>query len=257
MRRIFTRRLLLFIPLIVVLALGGALVWLATPAGAVMAEAQAALVSDADVTVDSARWIVFAPTGDAPTVGFIFYPGAKVPPAAYAPAMRALAAEGYLAVIVPMPLNFAIFDIDAAAEVIAAYPDNARWAIGGHSLGGAMAANYAAGLLREGGEASALDGVILWGSYPQASDTLAGYDWLLAASIYGTRDGLASVEDIDGSRPYLPADAQFVAVEGGNHANFGWYGDQAGDLPATIPREDQTAQVVAATLAVLRMVERE
>ena len=72
----------------------------------------------------------------------IFYPGGRVDPRSYAPAARAIAAQGYLAVITPMPLNLAVFTPGRAAQVIAAYPEIHTWAIGGHSLGGAMAANF-------------------------------------------------------------------------------------------------------------------
>ena len=70
-------------------------------------------------------------------------------------------------------------------------------------------------------------------------------------SIYGTRDGLTTGDKIEASRPLLPPDTAWVAIEGGNHAQFGWYGPQSGDNPATISREDQQAQIVAATLALL------
>ena len=70
-------------------------------------------------------------------------------------------------------------------------------------------------------------------------------------SIFGTLDGLATVEKIDTSRPLLPAQTLFVAMDGGNHAQFGWYGDQPGDNPATLSREAQQAQIVAATMDLL------
>ena len=37
-----------------------------------------------------------------------------------------------------------------------------------------------------------------------------------------------------------------VEIEGGNHAQFGNYGPQKGDLPATISAEEQQARTVAA-----------
>ena len=37
-----------------------------------------------------------------------------------------------------------------------------------------------------------------------------------------------------------------VEIEGGNHAQFGNYGPQKGDLPATISAEEQQAQAVDA-----------
>jgi len=93
-------------------------------------------------------------------------------------------------------------------------------------------------------------GLLLWASYPAASDDLSDLD-LAVISIYGTLDGLASEEEVVDSRDLLPADTRWVAVEGGNHAQFAWYGPQSGDNPATISRDDQQELVVAATLDLL------
>lgn len=238
------RRFLWFIPLFLAVAGMGGFVWLATPVGASLPQAMHAMQSDESVMVTIDEYVVFSPVDKNPTVGFIFYPGAKVLPESYAPAMRAIAQEGYLVVIVPMPLNFAIFNATAADGVIAQFADIQTWAIGGHSLGGAMSARYAHD------NPAKISGLILWASYPEASKSLAERD-MAVASIYGSLDGLATPDTVLGSRPYLPTDTAFVEIVGGNHANFGWYGDQPGDNPATISREAQTAQIVDATLAVL------
>ncbi|GAB4576467.1 MAG: hypothetical protein Kow0077_32930 [Anaerolineae bacterium] len=230
---------------LVVLALGvaGFVIWASTPAQP-LPEALAALESDEQVRVTVDDWLVFAPEGATPTTGFIFYPGGRVDPRAYAPALRDVAAQGYLAVIVPMPLNLAVLAPGRAGDVIAAFPEITTWVIGGHSLGGAMAANYVRGASK------AVRGLVLWAAYPAGIDDLSGQA-LAVASIYGTLDGLATPEKIEASRPLLPATTRYVPIEGGNHAQFGWYGPQAGDNPATISRADQQAQVVAATVALL------
>ena len=85
----------------------------------------------------------FDPLITEPTTGLIFYPGGKVDARAYAPAAHAIAAQGYLVVITPMPLNLAVFGVDRAADVVKAFPSIKHWAIGGHSLGGSMAASFA------------------------------------------------------------------------------------------------------------------
>jgi pimeloyl-ACP methyl ester carboxylesterase len=95
-----------------------------------------------------------------------------------------------------------------------------------------------------------IDGLVLWASFVEESFSLAARD-IPVASIYGTLDGLASIESVESSRVVLPADARLIAIEGGNHAQFGDYGDQAGDRAATISREDQQAQAVAATIQLL------
>ncbi|MBC8098820.1 MAG: alpha/beta hydrolase, partial [Armatimonadetes bacterium] len=185
----FNKRWLLLIPLILVLAIGGFVLWAATPGGATLPEAIAALASDATVTVDSSPWLVFTPVTTAPTTGFVFYPGGRVLVDAYAPAARQLAQAGYLVVLVPMPLNLAVLGANSADEVVAAYPDIETWAIGGHSLGGAMAANYVKS------HPGVMSGLVIWASYPQASDTLADETMLVVASVSGTLDGLAKPAD--------------------------------------------------------------
>lgn len=213
-----------------------------------MPEALAALESDPVVQVDANRWLVFAPAQEQPQVGLILYPGGRVDVRSYAPAARAIAEKGYLVTLVPMPLNLAVFAPDAAGEVIASFPEIGRWAIGGHSLGGAMAARYAYAY------PSAVEGLVLWAAYPDTRNDLSDRP-LSVTSIYATLDGLATVEKIEASRSLLPSGTQWVAIEGGNHAQFGWYGPQSGDNPATISREEQQRQVVAATAQLLEGLE--
>ncbi|MBA3874370.1 MAG: alpha/beta hydrolase, partial [Anaerolineae bacterium] len=176
-----------------------------------------------------------------PTTGLIFYPGGKVDPRAYAPQMHAIADQGYLTVITPMPLYLAIFGISKADEVVKAYPDIQHWGIAGHSLGGSMAAQYLA-------SSTKVQGLAFWASYPAVDLSKAS---IKAVSIYGTSDGVAKLDSVLGGKKFLPADTPFVAIEGGDHSGFGWYGMQPGDNPATISREDQNAQTVQATVDML------
>lgn len=195
----------------------------------------------------SQPWLTFVPDGGPPTTGFIFYPGARVDYRAYAPVAQAIADNGYFVVIIRMPLNFAIFNVNAAADVIAGYPEIEHWAIGGHSLGGAMAANFVYA------NPGAVDGLVLWASYPASSNDLSSSD-VRVVSISGTLDGLSMPDKIAASVPLLPADTVWLPIEGGNHAQFGWYGEQSGDNPATITREVQQEQVVQATVALLASI---
>lgn len=242
------KRVLLILLVVLLLAVAGFAVWAYTPLGP-MPEAIAALQSDDSVRVATSPWLMFAPAGRQPTTGFIFYPGGRVDARAYAPAARAIASQGYLAVIVPMPFNLAVFNPSAAGAVIAAHPEIQRWAIGGHSLGGAMAANFA------DAQPGAVQGVVLWAAYPAGANGLADRR-VPVVSIYGTADGVATQQEIDASRPLLPADTRFIAIEGGNHAQMGWYGPQGGDNPASISREAQQTQVVNATLELLGRLNR-
>jgi PPOX class probable F420-dependent enzyme len=226
----------------------GFVLWGSTPAKP-MLEAQMALESER-ISIDVSKWITFQPVARTPTTGLIIYPGGRVDYRAYAPQANEIAAQGYLVVIVHMPLNLAVMNPDAAAEVIAAYPEIEHWVVGGHSLGGAMAANFVYT------NPGAVEGLVLWAAYPALSNDLSGTD-IQVLSISGTLDGLSTPEKIAASIPLLPADTTWVAIEGGNHAQFGWYGPQAGDNPATISRADQQAQIVEATLALLARIKYE
>ncbi len=86
----------------------------------------------------------FAPRGTEPTSAVILYPGGRVDARSYAPLAARIAERGHLVVIPVMPLSLAVLDANAADEVIAAHPEVETWVVGGHSLGGAMAAQYAA-----------------------------------------------------------------------------------------------------------------
>jgi acetyl esterase/lipase len=211
-------------------------------------EALEALVSDEVVEVQTGDWYVFEPANSTPQTGLIFYPGGYVDPRAYAPAAREIAAAGYLVVIPTMPLNLAIFDANQAADIISAFPEIEQWAVGGHSLGGAMAAQFAAA------NSEVVDGLALWASYPAGNNDLS-QSGLEVVSIYGTNDGVSEVETVEASRPQLPANTVWLAIEGGNHAQFGWYGPQNGDLEPRIDHLEQQAMTVAATVSLLEAIE--
>ncbi|MBN2548002.1 MAG: alpha/beta fold hydrolase [Anaerolineales bacterium] len=231
------------LPLLLLFGLFGFIIWSQTPLGP-MPEGIASLTSDDQVIVQTTPWLVFQPSAQEASTGLIFYPGGRVDYRSYAPAARAIAAQGYLVVIPPMPLNLAVFSPGIADEIIAAFPEIRQWAIGGHSLGGAMAANYAHK------NPDKIAGLVLWAAYPASSDDLSGQD-IQVASIFGSKDGLATADKIEASRALLPAYMRWVAIAGGNHAYFGWYGDQPGDLPADITREEQQGLATRATIELL------
>jgi hypothetical protein len=213
-----------------------------------MPEALRSMQSDAKVTITTDPWLVFQPAEQTPTTGLILYPGGRVDPRAYAPLAHAIASQGYLVAIVPMPLNLAVFGSGRAASVIQAYPEIENWVIGGHSLGGSMAASYA------DKHRDQIAGLLLLASYPASSNDLSDSNQKVT-SIYGTLDGLATKDKIDASRELLPADTTWIPIEGGNHAQFGWYGDQSGDNPATMSRLEQQARVLIGAMGLLTSVE--
>jgi hypothetical protein len=239
--RIRPRRLLagILVLLGVVLALG--IGYLAIPQP-LLPEATAALASTDSVEylLEGER-LVFRPRTGTPDTGLIVYPGGKVPAAAYAPLAQAIAANGVLVEIVPMPLNLAVLGIDRGRDVIAAHPEIRHWAIGGHSLGGSMAAQFAADEPR-------IEGLALWAAY-SATDLSARDISVLV--IYGSLDGGAAGFTSPERLANLPANPAVVRIDGGNHEQMGWYTGQPNDPPATIDRATQLAQVAAATLALL------
>jgi hypothetical protein len=232
------RYVLIAVIVILMFVVGGFVVWAANPLGPGEL-ALAALESDSLVTVEQGDFIVFQPADSPPSTGFIFYPGGRVDYRSYAPALREIAAQGYLVVLAPAPLNLMVFNPNAADAVIPEFPQIENWAVGGHSLGGAMAANYVYTY------PDAANGLVLWASYPASNNDLSDSN-VSVISIYGTLD-MAGMEKFEESQALLPADTTWVVIEGGNHAQFGDYGFQSGDNVATISAADQQAQIVKAT----------
>lgn len=236
------KRIVLSLFILMMIGVVGFVWWGSHPLKA-MPAALNALESDDRVIVDASQWITFSPQEGLPDLGVILYPGGHVDPIAYAPLARGIASEGFWVVIPRMPLNLAVFDIHVAKEIMDAHPNIKTWVIGGHSLGGAMAAEYVAA------HPSAVDGLFLWASYSAESTNLSGLSDLRVLSIYGTEDG--GVEDIRASRQRLPHDTIWVEMEGANHAQFGWYGEQPGDGVATISRDAQQEIILENTLSFL------
>ncbi len=227
---------------VLTLAVVGALVWL-RPFGASV-EAVEAMSGTAQVQVTSSSTrITLTPTGVAPRSGLVFQPGARVDPRAYVPLLTRVAEAGSLVVVVKQPLDIGFTAVDAPGAVLADHPEVRRWAVGGHSLGGVVAASYA------GDHPDQVSGLLLWASYPL--DPLADRTDLAVTSVSGTRDGLATPEDITASLDDLPPDTAVVTVEGGVHAFFGDYGVQPGDGTPTVDRATAQEQVVEASRALL------
>lgn len=241
MRRRYKFIIVIFAVILIIFS--GFVVWAETPPSPTQ-EAYFALNSDAKVEVTRGNALVFKPTNANYTTGFIFYPGGRVNYIAYAPYAHAIAAQGYLVIIVRMPLNLAVFGVNSANDVIAAYPNVTSWGIGGHSLGGSMAAQY---IHDNKGK---IEGLALWASYPPSGVDLSMFD-IAVTTIHGLNDGLVSIQQIDDSLKQLPSSTVRVEIDGGNHAQFGWYGAQSGDNSATINHEVQQGITVNATVRML------
>lgn len=221
------KKLLLVIPVIVIAAL--CIAFLAYTEQYYHAEESAytALKSDESVIVTQTEygWLF---DGPSETDAFIFYPGGKVEETAYAPLLHRLAKQGMDVSLVRMPFRLAVLGVNKADQVMEQH-DYERWYIGGHSLGGAMAASYAAT------HSSQLSGVFMLAAYP--SKSLDGIS--KAVIIYGSEDGVLNRTRLEEANRYLPNSSEIYVIEGGNHAQFGNYGRQAGDGNAAVSSEEQ------------------
>lgn len=173
--------------------------------------------------------IVFLPTQESDT-GFIFYPGGKVQYEAYAPLMGELAKRGITCVLVRMPVNLAVLAPDTADGIQDRLPEVENWYIGGHSLGGAMAASYV------GKHTEDYQGFILLAAYTTKDLSQTNLQALL---IYGSEDQVMKRDKYEENKKKLPVQYEEVILSGGCHGYFGDYGEQKGDGIATITPEEQ------------------
>ena len=177
--------------------------------------------------------IVFG--SESNSIGFIFYPGGKVDYRAYEPLMQQLATKNVTSILVDMPFNLAIFGLNRADDIIKNYPNIKSWYIGGHSLGGAMAATYVSSNLDK------FDGLILLGAYSTSDLSKSS---LNVISIYGSEDNILNIDKYNSNKKMLPSNYSELIIKGGNHSYFGFYGMQDGDGKATISNIEQIKQTV-------------
>ncbi len=229
---IMRKRRLWLIPIIILVLLAVAFLIYTSTYSHADDIALSALSSDDTVSVSQTDYGYFF-DGPSDSDALIFYPGGKVDEKAYAPLLRLLAAEGMDACLVKMPFHLAVFGTGRAADVIKQY-DYENLYIGGHSLGGVMAADYAS---KHGND---IDGLILLASYP----TKQLYKNLIEISIYGSQDGVVDIDKIKEAEKYAPDVYSENVIEGGNHAGFGSYGEQKGDGAALITQEEQQRETV-------------
>lgn len=182
-----------------------------------------------DISLDGARYAdgMIICESEGATKGLILYPGGKVDHEAYTTLGVAIAERGVSVVICEMPLRLAVLDPNAADGVFDLLPEVTEWYIGGHSLGGSMAASYMA-------SHPEIRGLILLGSYSTAdvSDRPT-------LSIYGSEDGVMNREKYEKYRSNLGEGLTEIVIEGGCHAYFGTYGMQKGDGNPTISVYEQ------------------
>jgi hypothetical protein len=194
-----------------------------------------ALRSDS-VTVEKTDygWLFDGPATDT---ALIFYPGAKVDTKAYLPLMQEIAAGGVDCFLLDLPMRMAIFDQNAADKIMAKV-EYRTVMVGGHSMGGMIAAGYAAA------HKETVDGAVLLAAYPtKPLDESVGL-----LSVYGTEDKVLNRDAYENAKGYFPSNFTETVIDGGNHAQFGNYGAQKGDGEATITAKEQQSKTAYAVL---------
>lgn len=247
-RRFLARVALAIVLVIIAVGIAGAW-WLLTPQRPDTRALDALTTDDMVAVSETSERIEFSPIGESSRVGVILYPGARIEPAAYAAFARMIAERGYLVVVVRMPYNLAVLDPERAITVLDDHAEVASWVMCGHSLGGAMAAQFV------DRHRDRIDGLALLAAYPPSDTDLSDSD-VAVVSTYGTFDGVLNARAFEKAIPRLPKDTSYVPIEGGNHAQFGDYGHQPGDNDAEISAEDQqnvTLQAIGSILLPLRI----
>lgn len=198
-----------------------------------------AMVSTDEVEVETSDdYIVYRPKGDV-EAGFIFYPGGKVEPTVYSRVFHQLAESGIQTVVVKMPFNLAMFNINGAEAVFKLYPDMDQWYMGGHSLGGVFSTEYFKN------HAEKFQGLIYMASYP--SSDISDIE-MKVLSLTGSLDTVLNRTQYEEAKEKLPTDTVYYEIVGGNHTQFGDYSLQKGDTEATISAEEQHDEIITQIL---------
>jgi hypothetical protein len=233
------RRLLIVVLAILLVGTTALVVWATVRAQPATARAVAVLQEN-DIRREDRR-LVFRPSSPTDT-GLIYYPGGLVDPEAYAVTAQGIADAGYLVVIPKMPLNLAFTGINRADRIRADFPEIETWVIGGHSLGGAMAAEYAKNHVND------VDGLIMYASYPANNDDFVDFP-IPILSIVATNDPGAPRQEA--LYQAVRDSARLVTIEGGNHRQYADYPFQRDDGIATISAAEQQRRIIAATVGFL------
>ena len=189
--------------------------------------------TNAECNVEEFKEGIFV-DGSGSTDAVVFYPGAKVEYTSYLPLCVKLAEQGIDCFLVEMPFHLAIFGMNKAGKIMDNYSYE-NWYLAGHSLGGAMAANYVADHVED------FDGLIMLAAYP--TKALVSED-LKVLSVYGNKDMVLNKEKLEAGTEFVPEHYTEIGLGGANHAGFGNYGPQEGDGEATMEREKQQDMTV-------------
>ena len=162
-------------------------------------------------------------------VGLVFYPGAAVEAAAYAPLCRRVAEEAKATVVLARPpLRFAITTA-GFRKLTARHPGIKTWAVGGHSHGGGT---LGAMMVADEASSEEIRGLAMLGASPMAwgRDTdLAARRDLEVVNVMASEDEICSPKPgavlryggglVEEEFKNLPKSTRRVVIKGGNHAS--------------------------------------
>lgn len=168
---------------------------------------------------------VYFPAEDAKPVGsslpaLVLVPGGRVPRESYRWLGEALALRGVVTAVPEAPYDLAILDaarVPATAELLRSGRGllsglvGPKLAVGGHSLGGVVAAAAAV----DGG----FDALVLLAAYPASGDPVESLQ-IPSLSIAASRDCSAELDDVRAGWQRLPAPTILATVLGSTHYQF-------------------------------------
>lgn len=192
---------------------------------------------------------------DFDKAGIVFYPGGLVDPHAYIGSLKSLASEDdRVVMIVKAQANLAIINSSKASTLINEVELVDSWVVGGHSLGGSVSC------IDVFNNPNEFDALFLLAAY--SVDDLSQSE-IPVLSITGSNDEVLDIEKLNENKVNLPPGIEINApaeipqsgttgstlyynIQGGNHAQFGTYGNQNGDGESSIDTATQQALVIEA-----------
>ncbi len=174
--------------------------------------------------------ITFKPNHSNNQLEVIFFQGGLTDPKAYGPICKKLAENGFTSHLIKMDWRLPQYDYQKISKLFDL--QHGQFAIGGHSQGGKMAAQF----VYE--NPKIFKGLFLMGtSHPRDIDLSSNN--IPCIKLYAEYDGLASVEEVMENKNKLPAKTELILIKGGNHSQFGYLGQLLMDSSPNITLEEQ------------------
>ncbi len=147
--------------------------------------------------------------------------------------------------IIKMPWRLASYGYNKPKEMGLLKDTSRQYILAGHSKGAMMAAQF----VYE--NPSLINKLILLGT-SQPRDFDLSTSKISIMKIYGSNDGVADTTSVNENKSKLPSGTKYVLIQGGNHAQFGYYGSQLGDNKATISRAQQQQIILNSILSFIK-----